>query len=508
MNENNKIAKNSLFLNIKLIITTLIGLFSTKVILNEIGANDFGLYSLLAGLVFFIAVLNSAMLATTYRFISVEVGKDNNGEINKIFNRSLIIHFCISLLFVLLSETIGIWYINNYLNVNSKSLNVIYYIFQTSVIATFFSIVSVPYQGLIIAKEKFLIKVTIELISDLIKLGLVFYLVFYTGDKLIMFANLMMIVVLIQALLSVLYCLFREKDNIKWKFDKLSHNYKEMLSFTGWIFLGTISHLGVRQGSAILINLFFGTTLNAAYGLSTQVYNYIQLFVSNVSQAAIPQIMKSQSIGDGNRSLILAYSISKYSFLVMLIISVPILLSVKDIFFIWLHNVPNNTVEFTVLLILNGLIGVLGSSFNAIIQATGKIKSTQIWYSISMLFVIPLTFISYKLGMPVISIGYITIFSSLVFLFIQMSILEKSTSFNSSLFYLRTIKPVIIVVFFALPQYYIRHKFGHGIMDIIFFSILSVSLMLLIIYFFGLTKNERNFLNNLLSRILSYLFQK
>lgn len=491
MEDNKKIVVNTFYLYFKLVLSTFVGVYSTQFIIKEIGSDEFGLYSLVGGIVFLIAVLNSAMLSTTNRYIAVEIGKGKEGDVNKVFNSSLVIHVGLSFLFILLSEILGTWYIQSYLNIQSNYISDVNYIFQTSVIATSFYIISVPYQGLLVAKENFIAKLLIEIIGDFAKLGLLIYLLYKSENKLRRFADIMMIVVLMQSLLFILFCLIKEKNLVKWKFNKSIRDYYGMFSFTGWTLLGTISHIGSRQGIALIVNLFFGITMNVAYGLSTQIYNYIQLFVANISQAAVPQIMKFVSSGNDNKSLMLAYSIGKLSFFAMLIPSIPILLSLDGIFTIWLNIVPTNTVLFTYLLIINGFIGILGSSFNPLVQATGIIRKYQIWYATSMLSVIPVIYMLYVLGFPVYFFGIITILSSLLFLLVQMNILQSLTNFRKISFYLNTIKPILLVLITIIPQFYFRNYFGQSLPEIFYVSIISVTLILISIYFLGLNKEEK-----------------
>ncbi len=501
MEENKKIVVNTFYLYFKLILTTFIGIYSTYVIIQEIGPDAFGLYSLVGGIVLLIGVLNSAMLSTTNRFIAVEIGKGSKGDINKIFNSSLVIHLVLSLLFILSAEIIGGWYIRSSINVESKYISDVNYIFQTSLIATFFYIISVPYQGLLIAKENFFVKLIIEIIIDFLKFGLLIFILNQSDNKLRRFADVMMIVLVIQSVLFILYCIIKERKSVKWKFNSCFYDYTSMFSFTGWTFLGTVSHIGSRQGIAILVNLFFGINMNAAYGLSMQVFNYIQLFVTNISQAAIPQIMKSQSAGYTDKSLLLAYSIGKVSFFAMLIPAIPLLLSLEAIFIIWLNKVPSNTVLFTYLLVINGFIGILGSSFNPLVQATGIIKKYQLWYAFSMLSAIPVVYIFYKSGLPAYFFGVVTILSSILFLFVQMNILQNLTNFKKGLFYSKTIKPIILVLIAVAPQFYLREYFGQNILDVIYVSFISVLLILVSIYFFGLSNDEKNIIKYFLKKI-------
>lgn len=502
MNENKKIAKNSLILYIRLVITTVIGLYASRIVLLQLGADDFGLYAVVGGIVSMMSFLSTTMLATSYRYIAVEIGKGENGDTNKVFNTSLVIHLILALVLVVIAETVGVWYINNYLNVAAEKIPDALFVLHFSVLTTVISIASVPFQGLITANEKFLARATIEIIRAVLKLGFVFLLVLYIGNKLRAYAILMTVVMTIPPILFFIYCRVKNNEVVKWKLNRLKSDYWDMIKFSGWIMIGAIAHIGVRQGAALIINLFFGTLVNAAFGIASQIYNYIQMFVKNLNQVAVPQIMKSYSSGDSERSLNLVYNISKYAFFLMLLVATPILLSIDAILVLWLKEVPVYTKQFAILMIISGLIGITGSGFDGAAQATGKIRKIQIWYSVIMLSTLPIAHLMFKLHYPPYIITVITIGATITNRIVQIKILSDITEFSIPHYLSHSILPLIMVSLVTLPQILLRNLFGQNIIDLLIFSILSFVLCLLTIYLFGLRKTEKDVVHKVIHNLI------
>lgn len=502
MSENKRIAKNSLILYINLIISTIIGLYTTRIVLAELGADDYGLYAVVGGIVSMMGVFSTAMLATTFRYIAVELGKGETGNVNKVFNTSLVIHLGLSILFLVIVESVGVWYVKNHLNVSPGKIPDALFVLHFSTVATAIYIASIPFQGLVSAKEKFILRATIGILSSVIKLILILYLLVYVDSKLRTYAVMMAAISVLSSAIYYMYGQIKERQIVKWKLNLLKTEYVEMIQYTGWIFIGTVAYIGVRQGAAVLINLFFGTILNAAFGIATSIYNYTTIFVKNLNQAAIPQIMKSHSSGNSSRSLSLLYFISKYAFLIMLLPSVPIILSIDAILLIWLKEVPEFTKQFTILMILNGLFGVLGSGFDANIQATGKIRKTQIWFSSIMLSTLPVTYALFYLNFPPYTITIVKIAASVISLLVQIGILKQLTEFNSTDYINKTIKPILAVSALVLPQFFLRSLFGQSLFDVVIFSAISVGLTITTIYFVGLGNAEKTVVKDLITKLV------
>ena len=311
MNDNKKIALNTLILYAKLIIMIVISFMVSRYVLKALGASDFGLYNVVGGVVSMMNLLATSMIATSYRFVAVELGKGEKGNVNKVYNTILAIHVALAGLLVLIGETVGIYYIHNYLNVATEKIPDAVFVLRLSIWATVFTVISVPADGLIVAKEKFVYTAILKIATTLLTLLLVIYLNYYGGNRLRVYAVIMAIIHLLTPIGYQIYCWIKMPECVRFNINRNKKDYKEVLSFTGWMFIGAVACIGRIQGAAMIINLFFGTVLNAAFGFASQVSQATGMFTSTLRQAAIPQIMKSQSAGNQNRSISLVYEIGR-----------------------------------------------------------------------------------------------------------------------------------------------------------------------------------------------------
>lgn len=502
MNDNKKIAVNTTILYFKLLINIILGLYTSRLVLQALGAEDFGLYAVVGGIVSLMNFLGTTMIATSYRFIAVELGKGEKGNPNKIYNTVLIIHIILALLLLAIGETIGIFYIENFLNVPPEKIGDALYVLHWSLIATIFVVLSIPSNGLIVAKEKFVFISIIETTSTILKFIAIIYLAYYNGNKLRMYAIIMAIFNVFIPICYTIYCHFKEYKTAKWHFNKSTKDYKEIIKYAFWIMLGATACIAQTQGAAILINRFFTTITNAAFGIASQVNNYVLMFVRNLSQATVPQIMKSYSAGNQERSMTLVYNLSKYSFFLMLLPTLPLLISINAILKLWLGDVPKETNIFTNLMLINGLVGTLGGGFDACIQSTGKIRKNQIGFSLISVLLIPITFILYKLNMPSYSIAATNIVTSIAIILFQMKILITATSFKVSEYLRITLFYILKVLVIVIPISLILYKtFSDSIHDtFIKIAICGISI-LLSIYYLGLSAEEKQIITKIITNI-------
>ncbi|GAP42353.1 Na+-driven multidrug efflux pump [Lentimicrobium saccharophilum] len=491
MNDNKKIAANTIILYVRLLIVTAIGLYTTRIVLDALGVEDYGLYSVVGGVVTMMNFIGVTMVATSYRFIAVEMGKGAHGNVNGIFNSVFIIHAALSLLLLILGETIGVWYIKTYLNVAVEKIPDALFVLHLSIIATMLSVLTVPYQGLITAVEKFLYMSVIDIAKTFIKLGLVFMLMVYGGNKLRAYSVLMLS---LNAFVLISYFVFswrNFKSAVLFSFNSKINDYKQIFNFAWWILFGAIASIGSRQGAAIIINLFFGTILNAAFGVASQVHNMVMNFVKNLNQAAVPQIMKSYSSGSQERSIGLVYTVSRLTFLIMLIPSVIIFTSIDYILELWLKTVPAYTKEFIVLMMINGLINCFGAGIDAAIQATGNIRKTHLWYAFITLATLPFTYLSFKYGLPPYYFTIWAIVATLVNLVVQLKIVASLTQFNISRYLKSTVMPSAYVSFLIVPFFLIYQLIPKDGVYILIFTFIVTVYSLIIIVFIGLNLSER-----------------
>lgn len=501
-NDNLLIAKNSGILFFRLIFTSGIGLFTSRFIIRSLGASDFGLYSVVGGVVIMMAFLNTVMTSTTYRYIAFEMGRGDKEGVNKVFNISLTIHLFLALIVLLLTETVGVYYVQNVLNVEAGKISDAVFVLRFSTYATLFSIVSLPFQGLITAQEKFIVRATIEIIRSVLGLLIAVAIVYYLGNKLRLYAFLLALVSIVPASLFIIYCKRKYTDIVKWNFQRDKVKYREMISFSGWIMIGAAAGVGKTSGSALIINAFFGTLLNAAYGIANQVNGIVLAFSQTLGQAAIPQITKSYSSGDSNRTLYLASYISKYTIFLILLPALPVLLETKFLLTLWLGELPPYTVLFCQLIIVNALINGLGSGLPAVVQATGKIKYFQIVLSTTSLLSLPLSFLLFKIGYPPSSIVLAFISTSVVNVVVWQILLKKIINFDIR-FYLKTAYlRIFYVVCLLAPLFIVPHFISFGLFRFVFISLLAESLAILIIYLVGFDKKEKKVINQLVKKYI------
>ena len=493
MNDNKKIAFNTLILYAKLIITIVISFMVSRYVLKALGASDYGLYNVVGGVVAMMNLLATSMVATSYRYIAVELGKGEKGNVNKVYNTILAIHVALAGLLVLIGETIGIYYIHNYLNVATEKIPDAIFVLRLSVLATVFTVVSVPADGLIIAKEKFVYTAILKIFTSLLTLLFVIYLDYYAGNRLRVYAIIMAVIHLMTPIGYQIYCWIKIPDCVRFKLNKNKKDYKEVLSFTGWMFIGTVACIGRIQGAAMIINLFFGTVLNAAFGFASQVSQATGMFTSTLRQAAVPQIMKNQSAGNQDRSISLVYSISRFSFLLMMLPAMPLLFCMQDILKLWLKNPPEYTNIFASLLLINGLIANLRSGFDASIQATGIVRKNQIGYSIINIMILPVMYVLYKFGAPPYINVVVMIGSSVATLVFQIYIMKTLTNFDLKIYAAKTLWPAFkVMILVLIPMFALQRVYDNSLVEMFVFSGIVFVVTILAVFFAGLIAPEKN----------------
>ena len=398
MNENKKIAINSVVIFARLCITSVIGIFTSRIVLDALGASDYGLYNVVGGIVTLLNVVNTAMLSTTYRYIAFEVGKKKDGNTNKIFNVSLLIHAIFSIFILVVGLIVGTWYVNNYLNIPIEKISDAHFVLRVSLITSAISTLLVPYQGLLVAYEKFTVNAVIDVVSCVLRLVVLLLFIYTPENRLHLYSLIMMGYTVLVATMYVCYSVRKFYDTIKLHLYKDFVLIKDMMSFALWTLFGAVASIGKTQGSALLINFFYGTLVNAAYAVANQIESFILMFARSLNNAAIPQITKNFSGGNKERSILLTSYISKYTFLLMCFAAFPVLLEMDFLLDLWLKDVPVGANIFCNLMVLGGLIGCLGEGIPALVNATGNIKTYQIIFHTFNLLGLPIAYIFFKNG--------------------------------------------------------------------------------------------------------------
>lgn len=493
MNDNKRIALNTVILTIKLVITIVCGFVVSRLILRALGADNYGLYNVVGGIVGMLALVSTSMVATTYRYIAVERGKGADGNPQKIYSTLMLIHVALAILLIVVGEPIGAYYIYNFLNVTNASLADAHFVFVFSLVAAFFTVIAVPSNGLLIAEEKFLPLSVIDIVRTLLNVAMAVFLLDYEGNSLRLYAVLMAVLTIGNRVAFQFYCSFKYRDIVKFKLNRNKEDYKDILSFTGWTFLGASAVVGRTQGVAMVINLFFKNSINAAFGIANQIGQAALQFTSTLRQSVTPQIMKNQE-GNSARSLRLVYAISRYTFLIMLIISVPLLLCMDSVLALWLgyDEIPPLTSVFASLLLVDGMLSNLRSGFDASIQASGKIKKNQIGYTIINLSIVPIVYVLYKIGLPAYSNVVVAIILTIITIVFQVSIMREQTAFDYWDYWNQTLRPSIIASLLSfIPMLFLRFLISNN--DYMVWGVFAISVVWssTVIFFCGLNKHER-----------------
>lgn len=491
-NTNKAIFYNSLILYSKLIIVTICGLLTTRFALRALGVVDFGLFALLGSIISFIVLLNTIMISTTNRFISVSIGKGEEKEINEQLNVCLLVHILIAIVTVIIVLPLGDYYIYHFLNYDGPIDNAVS-VFHYTVIGSIISFVGVPFNGLLMAKEKFIVFSFVDLLNHVLKLIVAYLLISHFTHKLFIYAATQGIITALPTFVYFLYCRRKYPQLLKFYIPRNRRKYKDVFSFSGWVAYGAFAYIGKNQGAAVLVNTFFNTIMNTALGLANTVGMLLTTFSNSVSQPISPQITKNYAAGNMSRCDDLLVMSTKYTYLVMLVISIPFLSDSDFLFKLWLGKVPPYVSLFSTLLIVDALITSLNSGISVLIFASGKIKTYQILINTLRLCSILGAFIVLKAGAPAYALLWAYIVFSIIIFFAGQYVLKTTLNYNSSLLWQRSYLPSIFVTIVIIPFIVFRLTDISILNIIILESILFIDIVII-----GLSKNERK---NILGKI-------
>lgn len=493
--ENSKrIAKNTILLYFRMFLTMGVSLYTSRIVLNTLGVEDFGIYNVVGGVVMMFSFLNSSMSSATQRFLSFELGKKDYAQLKKVFSMSINIHAIIAIAIFILAETIGLWFLNAKLVIPVERLETANWVYQFSILSFMLTVMNVPYNATIIAHERMSVYAYVSIVEVILRLIIVFALVWVGFDKLKMFAVLVFGVSAIVWILYKIYCK-RNFTETTYKFFWEKSLYKTLMNYAGWNLFGNVAVVTFNQGINIMLNIFFGPAINAARGIAYQVNSAISGFVGNFQMSMNPQIVKSFAADDHKYMQQLIFQGSKYSFFLLFFLSLPILLQTETILRWWLKIVPEYTVLFCQLALVDALINCISGPLMTAAQATGKIKKYQALVGGILLFNLPLSYLLLKLGHPPQVTLLVTISLSVTALFARLAILKTLMNFSASDFLKQVVFKVLLVAALSvIIPIVTMHLSENEISRFLISSILSVFSVLLIIYAIGLKNQEREFI--------------
>lgn len=506
---NRRIAKNTLMLYFRTMLMMCITLYTSRVVLSTLGIEDFGLYNVVGGVVIMFQMLSSSLSTAISRFITYELGKNYQTDessieadqrLNTIFTTAVNIQILIGFVLVVVTEVLGVWILENYLNIPSGRMDAANWVLQCSIITFFINLISVPYNATIIAHERMSAYACISILEAVLKLLIVYMLYVSPWDKLKSYAVLLLVVSIIVRFIYSAYC-SRNFVEARYRFVLDRKQFRQMISFASWNFLGSVCGTLNTQGVNMLMNIYFGVTMNAARGIAVQVETAVSTFASNFTMALNPQITKNYASGNVWEMIKLVERGTKYSFFIMYLFVVPITIETEMLLKIWLGEIPDHTVIFVRFSIFATLINMMANSVITAIQATGNIKRYVLEVNFVSAFVFPLTLLAYYYGLNVCMAYVILIFIRLCLHIIRLLNMRKLVDFSMRNFICevwgRSI--VVAVTSFVIPIL-LYMNMVQNVMS--FFIIVAVSLLStsLCIWVFGMNRQERNFISEQITR--------
>ena len=488
-----RIAKNTVMLYIRMLLIMAVTLYTSRVVLNVLGVEDFGIYNVVGGIVVMFSFLNGAMATSTQRFLSFSLGKNDQEQVARVFSMSMTTHISIALIVLLLAETFGLWIFYRYLNIPPERMGAAQWVYQLSVLTFCISIIRVPYNAGIIAYERMSFYAYISIVEVCLKLGMVILLQYLGSDKLILYALLMALTTGIVTFIYKLYCC-KTFSVCRYHYFWDKHLYKELISFSGWSLFGSAANVGVQQGINILLNVFFGVVTNAALGIANQVSSAVSQLVGNFQTAFNPALVKSYASGDYSYFVRLIFQTSRFSYFLLFIIALPLYLCMPFVLKVWLDIVPEYTVVFCRWMLVFVLIDAVSAPLWISVQAIGKIRSYQLLMSALIFLNIPLSWLLLRLGKDAEWVMQVRVGINLLTFICRIIYLQKRKVISSYLYLREVISPVVLVSVLSVPlPLWIGCNYA-GLKGFLLLSGVSVILSGVAIWFLGLRKSERDFI--------------
>ena len=489
--DNKRIARNTLVLYFRTMFIMVITLYTSRVILNALGVEDYGIYNVVGGVIAMFSVVSGALSSSISRFVTFEIGRGNLQRMKLVFSTSVNIQIGLALLVLVLGEILGVWFLNSHMEIPVERLAAANWVLQCSLATFCINLISIPYNACIIAHERMSAFAYISILEATLKLLICYLVLISNYDKLILYSLLMVAVSLVLRFAYGLYC---SKNFLECKYHFIYDcaMLKEMTGFAGWSFFTNMAWIFNTQGVNLLMNVFFGVTLNAARGVATQVEGAVMQFVNNFTTAVNPQITKSYAAGEKQQMFDLICRGAKFSFLLLFLMTLPLLLETEYILRLWLKLVPEHTVLFVQLSIIASMVSVIGNTGYTACMATGTIKRYVLWITLTGMFVFPFTWMAFSMGFPPESTYVIYILAYAAVQLVRLYIMKGLLEFPALLFLKSVIVPIVLTVSLSLPiPYFIRTSMESSFLRLCttcFISIISVGVAS---YFCGLTQAER-----------------
>lgn len=488
---NKRIAKNTLLLYVRLLLTMVIGLFTSRVVLNTLGIFDYGINNVVAGFVSMFTLLTGSLSAAIGRFINVSLGKGDVQKLKTVFSTSVTIMLVMSVIVLVVAEPLSIWFLNNKMNIPEERMFAANCVLQFSLFSFVVNLISVPYNATIIAHEKMDVYAYMSFFDVTMKLVIVYMLYIAPFDKLITYSFLFLCVGVLDRIIYGIYCgRHFEEAHYQFVFDKSL--LKDMGAFAGWNLFGSGAYLFNTQGVNIVTNIFFGVTANAARGVANQVEGIVKQFVTNFTTAINPQIMKSYAKGDMDYLYSLVCRGAKFSYLLMLLFVVPFMFETETLMQLWLKTYPPEAPIFLRLSLIGTMFDMLGNSTANAAWATGRVKKYYMYVATIGCLVFPFSWALFALGCPAYISYVVFMVIYFILMFVKVNIIKGLISFNPMMFYKGVLGRIVptTIVSFILPSIIYFNMEASLIRTLVVIAVSGLSTVASI-YYIGMTKNEQ-----------------
>lgn len=494
-------------LYLRMFFTMGVTLYTSRVILEALGVEDFGVYNVVGGVVMMLSFINSTLIGAGARFITFAQGTGDKNEIQATFDSIVTLHYVFALLILVLAETVGLWFVLNKLVIPDGRMEATLWVYQSAVIAAIIEFISTPYNSLIVAHERMSAFAYVSIFDKCIQLLIVFLLFIIPIDRLIVYSVLIVISKIIVRLIYTIYCK-RSFEESHYHFSWDQRRMKEIFAYAGWIFNGNLAFLGYTQGMNVLLNMYFGPVVNAARGVSQQVQTAIYSFTSNFQTAVNPQIIKSYASTELTRMHQLVLMSSRLGFYLMILIVIPIFIHIDYILSLWLTEVPDYSASFIRIMLIVGLNSTLRNPTVTAIQATGDVKKFQLWEGSILLMVLPVAFVFLKFfHIDPVQTLLIYMYIELIVQFVRVIITYPRINLSVKLYFTKVLYPCIKVLFacVVLCLLVAHFYFVDSFIKLLFFVFFSSVICLLSVWLFGLSRQEKQFVT---AKIKAISFRK
>lgn len=505
---NKRIVKNTLSLYVRMLFLMIIGLYTSRVILQALGIEDFGVYNVVGGFVALFSVLSRSLSTAASRFLNYEMGRGNKELLGNVFSTNFLIHVTLAVIIVIFAEIIGYWFINNRMVIPPERLSAANWVFQFSILTFCFNLLAVPYYATIIAHERMSVFAYISIFEGLTKLLICYLVMISSIDRLIMYAGLMFLVQVGVSIIYICYCKYNFSEcTLRWIFYKPL--LKEIFYFASWNMIGASSVILRNHGGNVLINLFGGPVVNAARAVANQVLHAVNGFAEGFMTALKPQITQSYASGNTQYMMTLIFQGSRFSYYILLIPCLPILINTDYILSLWLKTVPEHSVLFVQLTLIFTMLESISSPLITAQLATGKVKKYQLLVGGIQLMNVPVSYVLLRLGGIPETILFVAIFFSLCCLMARLYMLRTNINLKVDNFITRVFLNIILVTLTAT----ILPCLLRSTMQMTFLTFVLITAACLLssissILYVGCNKEERNFVFSKISRVIKGLIPR